>query len=107
MYYAKVMELGGGMIMAAIADEDVIEKAVRDERSGVQILVPRSFYGDKLISEAEAVQLLEMADVLVLTGNNIVEKAIRLGFVHPDSVLEVKGIKHVQVFKFLEAGWEG
>lgn len=87
--------------MVAIADEEVIDRAVIDDESGVRIIVSRDFYGDKLVDDREVLHLMEEADVLVLTGSRIISKAIELGFVHPDSVLEIKGVKHVQVFKFM------
>ncbi len=101
LYYARVIYTAEGLMMAAIADEEVIDKAARDEERNLQIIVPKSFYGEKVIGDAEAVQLLEEADILVLAGERIISKAIELGFVHPDSVLEVNGLKHVQIFKFM------
>ncbi len=100
LYYARVIETGEGLLLAAIADEDVIDRAVIDEESGLRIVVSREFYGERVIGENEMLELLERADILVLAGDRVVAKAIEMGLVHPDSVLEVKGVKHVQVFKF-------
>ena len=101
IYYARIMTTPEGLLMVAIADEEVIDKAVRDEERGLQIIVSREFYGERIIDELEAIRLIEEADVLVLAGDRIVSKAVELGYVHPDSILEVKGVKHVQVFKFM------
>ncbi len=99
LYYARVIETDHGL-MAVIADEEVMGKAAIDEERGVRIIITREFYGERVIEEGEALDLLERASVLVLAGDRIIEKAVGLGLVHPESVLEVGGLRLVQVFKF-------
>jgi len=99
LYYARVIETDHGL-MAVIADEEVMGKAAIDEERGVRIIISPEFYGERVIEESEALELLERASILVLAGDRIIGRAIDLGFVHPDSVLEVGGLRLVQVFKF-------
>ncbi len=99
LYYARIMN-ANGFTMVAIADEEVYGKAAIDDDSGVAIIVSEEFYGGSVIEEDEAIRLLDVADILVLAGRRIISKAIELGFVNPESVLEIKGIQHVQVYKF-------
>jgi hypothetical protein len=97
-YFINIINLDTGEIMISIADKDLIGKKFDDGR--IVIDVSPNFYGSKLIDDEEALIYLKSADILILTGNNIVNKAIKEGLVNPDSVLEIKGLKHVQVFKF-------
>ena len=99
LYYARVMN-ANGLMMAAIADEEVYGKAVIDDDTGVAVIVSEEFYGGNVIEEDEAARLLEAADILVLAGRRIISKAVKMGLVNPDSIMEVKGIQHVQVYKF-------
>ncbi len=99
LYYARVIETDHGL-MAVIADEEVMGKAAIDEERGVRIIISREFYGERVIEESEALELLERASILVLAGDRIIGRAVELGLVHPDSVLEVGGLRLVQVFKF-------
>jgi len=100
LYYARVLETEHGL-MAIIADEEVMGRAVIDEERGVRIIVSREFYGDRLVEEGEALRLLEEASILILTGDRIIRRAVQLGLVHPESILEIKGLKHVHVYKFM------
>ncbi len=84
--------------MISIADKEIMGKKFEDK--DIIIDVSPNFYGNKLINEEEALIYLKSADILILTGSNIVNKAIKEGLVNPDSVLEINGVKHVQVFKF-------
>jgi len=99
MYYVRTIKIEGGL-MVSIADEEVLGKAAVDEETGVRIIVSREFYGGDLVGEDKVEELMRRATVLVLAGKRIIRKAIEMGLVNPDSVLEIKGIQHVQVFKF-------
>ncbi|MCE4613505.1 MAG: DUF424 family protein [Desulfurococcales archaeon] len=99
MYYVRVIRIEGGL-MVSIADEEVMGKAAVDEESGVRIIVSREFYGGDLVDDDRVEELMREASVLVLAGRRVIKKAIDMGLVNPDSVLEIKGLQHVQVFKF-------
>ncbi|WP_062662062.1 DUF424 domain-containing protein [Aeropyrum camini] len=100
MFYLRRIETPEGLVMALVTDEDVMDRAVYDEERGVRIIVSRGFYGGGLATEADAIKAIKEADIVVLTGERSVSIGVRMGLVNPDSVLEVKGIKQVQVFKF-------
>jgi len=50
-------------------------------------------------TEAEAVVLMVGADMLNLVGRKVVDAAINNGLVHPDAVITIAGVPHVQVMK--------
>ena len=47
----------------------------------------------------EAVVLMVGADMLNLVGRRVVDAAISNGLVHPDAVITIAGVPHVQVMK--------
>lgn len=100
MYYVKFYQLPYGGVMAAIADEEVLGKAAYDEESRVSIIVSEDFYKGDLVDDDNVERVLADADVLVLAGDRIISKAVKMGLVDPESVLRVGGLSHVQVFKF-------
>jgi hypothetical protein len=63
-------------------------------------LAPESkFYGSAVIGLTEAVVLMIGADMLNLVGRRVVDAAINNGLVHPDAVITIAGVPHVQVMK--------
>jgi len=89
-----------GWVMVAITDEEILGRSEISEDNGLRIIVSKEFYGGELVDEAAAVKAMESADVLILTGDRVIELAIQLGYVNPDAVLRVGGLSHTQVFKF-------
>jgi uncharacterized protein len=83
--------------MIACCDEGLMGKTFRQGR--LKISVENSFYGTSLLPLAEALFLLDGADILNLVGGDIIEAAIEKGIVHPDAVISIGGIPHVQVMR--------
>ena len=100
VFYARIIDMPNGARMATIADGELLGVEAVDEESGVRIVVSREFYGDMKLDVEEAERLLEEADVLVLAGDRIIGLALEKGLVHPESILEVEGVRHVQIYKF-------
>ena len=72
----------------------------RTFREGRLKLAPESkFYGSEVVALGEAVVLMVGADMLNLVGRRVVDAAINNGLVHPDAVITIAGIPHVQVMK--------
>lgn len=84
--------------MVAACDEECMGKTFREGR--LKLSLETGFYGDALLALGEALVLLEGAEILNLVGANIVNGAIARGLVHPDAVIFIGGIPHVQVMKF-------
>lgn len=98
-FYLKFIE-AGGLLMAAIADEEVLGREAYDPRNGVRIRVSREFYGGRLVGVDEVVEALDKADVLILAGDRCINLAVRLGYVNPQSILRIGDLSHAQVMKF-------
>ncbi len=83
--------------MVACCDEDCIGRTFREGR--LKLNPETKFYGNSVMVLAEALVLMDGADVLNLVGRKIINAAIERGLVHPDAIITVAGVPHVQVMK--------
>jgi len=97
-YYMNVIRVGS-YTMLTIVDEEVLGRVERDEESGITISLPRRFYGGKLVGDSDAIKAMASHDYIVLAGCRAVQLGIEMGIVDPRSVLEVNGLRYVQVMK--------
>lgn len=58
-----------------------------------------TFYGSAVMGLSEALVMMNGAEILNLVGKKIVDAAIANGLVHPDAVIRIAGVPHVQVMK--------
>ena len=83
--------------MVACCDEDLRGKTFREGR--LKLSLETDFYGNSLVGLAEALVVLEGAVTLNLVGTKIVDAVVEKGLVHPDAVIWIGGVPHVQVMK--------
>ncbi|TMI26697.1 DUF424 family protein [Candidatus Bathyarchaeota archaeon] len=83
--------------MVAACDEECMGKTFREGR--LKLSLQTGFYGSALFGIGEALALLDRAEILNLVGPKIVEAAIARGLVHPEAVISIGGVPHVQVMK--------
>ena len=83
--------------MVACCDEDCMGRIFREGR--LKLAPEMRFYGSAVMAVPEALVLMDGADILNLVGRRIVKAAIDKGLVHPDAVLTIDGVPHVQVMR--------
>ncbi len=83
--------------LVACCDKDVMGKTFREGR--LRLSPEARFYGDSALALSEALALMETADLLNLVGSEIVGAAVDRGMVHPDAVISIGGVPHVQVMR--------
>ena len=96
LVYLKSYDTDKG-VMVACCDGGLIGKTFRDGR--LKLSLETSFYGNSLLPLAEALILLDKADILNLVGKDVIDAAIDKGIVHPEAVISIAGIPHVQVMR--------
>jgi uncharacterized protein len=84
-------------LMVACCDEDCMGRTFREGR--LKLAPETRFYGSAVVGLSEALVLMDAADILNLVGKRIVDAAIANGLVHPDAVIRIAGVPHVQVMK--------
>ncbi|RLF17413.1 MAG: DUF424 domain-containing protein [Thermoprotei archaeon] len=88
----------GSITLIAVCDENILGKTFRD--GVLKIEVKHSFYGGELRPiDDELFELLDSANIVNMVGKEIVEEAIRRGFVPRSGVLIIGGVPHVQIVK--------
>jgi len=93
LVYATSYKTEKGLLVAC-CDEDCIGRTFREGR--LKLAPESKFYGSAVIGLTEA----DGADMLNLVGRRVVDAAINNGLVHPDAVITIAGVPHVQVMKF-------
>src|SRR5437867_7251740 len=83
--------------LVACCDEEIIGKTFREGK--LKLSVEPQFYGKTAIALEEALNILVPAEMMNLAGHDIIKAAINRGLVHPDAVIQIGGIPHVQVLK--------
>jgi len=96
LVYATSYKTEKGLLVAC-CDEDCIGQTFREGR--LKLAPETRFYGSAVMEVAEALVMMIGADMLNLVGKRIVAVAIANGLVHPDAVIRIAGVPHVQVMK--------
>jgi hypothetical protein len=78
----------------AACDKDILGKDYSE--GGIRLSASHGFYGGEEISVEELEAVLSKATIANLTGNKVVGKAVELGFIDEDNILEVAVVKHAQ-----------
>ena len=96
MIVSKLHQREGKTVLAA-ADRDLVGRIF--EENGIILEISKEFYQDKIIDKEELAELIKSADVVNLIGKECVSVAKDQGVVGA-VFLEVKGVPHVQIFRF-------
>lgn len=93
MIIARIHRHGEERLLAA-CDEELIGKTFSDERS--KIKMTEAFYGIEAISEETLGERMESVTIMNLFGERAVAVAVEKGYVLPENIVTVAGIKHAQ-----------
>jgi hypothetical protein len=83
--------------LVAVCDSSILGKTFREGR--LKLEVKADFYKGVLVSIPEALREINFADIANLAGNDIVDAAVREGFVDPSAIVQISGISHVQIVR--------
>ena len=98
MIYVKIHRSGNDILLAA-CDKEVLGNTLTNGEFCLN--VDEKFYEDMLVDVEELAELMAEATIANLTGNEVVEKAVELGFVDKDCVMEISGVKHAQTVNII------
>jgi len=96
LIFHKIHKQGGNAVLA-ICDKEVCGKTL--QRGDVAVVVSEKFYKEKEIGEAEARRLLHRFGNINIIGNKAVRIAIEEKVLSIESVIEIGGVKHAQIFE--------
>jgi len=87
----------GNNVLLAMCDAEIIGKTLR--KGKMVFHVKEEFYKGTKVRIEEAVDLIANSTIVNMIGNNVVQKAIEQGHVHPEAVLTIDGVPHAQIVK--------
>ena len=87
----------GRCVLLATCDAELLGKILREGK--IVFEVREEFYKGSKVSVDEAIDLMRQSTIVNMVGQNIVEKAIERGLVHPEAVLKISGVPHAQIVK--------
>ena len=79
--------------MIGICDRDIIGKEFREEEGDGYVFVDPWFFDGGYADRKRMMALLSTADSVNIIGNSAVDTAIEGGYVDPDRVLIIEGVK--------------
>jgi hypothetical protein len=94
--YVNVFRQSNHVLVAA-CDAELLGKTLKE--GNVVFKIQEHFYGGSLVRIEEAVGILKRATCANLVGSKIVGVAVKEGLVHPQSVVLVSGVPHVQIIR--------
>jgi hypothetical protein len=94
--YTKLSKCGEHVLLAA-CDEELLGQVLKDGK--IVFKIGEEFYKGPKLPIEDAIELMEESTVVNMVGQNIVQKAIEQGLVHPEAVLKICGIPHAQIVK--------
>ena len=91
--YIRVQEREGQILVAA-CDREVLGKTFSE--GVLEFTVKKDFYCGELKDIKELSSELSGATMANLAGNNVVDSALKQGYICPENVLNIGGLKHAQ-----------
>jgi hypothetical protein len=87
----------GNNVLLAMCDAEILGKTLCEGR--IVFHVKEEFYKGARVSIEEAIAMIKNSTIVNMIGQNVVQKAIEKGYVHPEAVLNIEGIPHAQIVK--------
>ncbi len=87
-----------GEIVLAACDREILGK--KFEEGELQIHVKEEFYYESFVSEQTFLNSMKMATIINLVGKNVVNIAIREGYIEKENVIKISGVPHAQMVLF-------
>lgn len=84
-------------MLLATCDAELLGKILKEGK--IVFKVREEFYKGSKVSVDEAIDLMKQSTIVNMVGQNIVDKAIERGLVHPEAVLKISGVPHAQIVK--------
>ncbi|MBU7046326.1 MAG: DUF424 family protein [Theionarchaea archaeon] len=84
-------------VLVAACDADIVGQTF--EENELYLEVKPDFYCGDAVSLEECDAFFNEATILNLVGQNVVERAVRLGLVNPGNILKIGGTVHAQMVR--------
>lgn len=87
----------GKNVLLAVCDVEILGKTLH--RGDIDFHIKEKFYKGAKVDIEEAIAKMQNSNIVNMVGQNIVERAVEHGYVHPEAVLKIEGVPHAQIVK--------
>ncbi len=94
--YVKIHRSGQQTVLAA-CDRELIGRKLK--KGNITIEISKDFYMGEPVSEDIFVDIMTTSNNINMFGHRTIACAVRNGMIDPESVIEIEGIPHAQVFR--------
>ena len=94
LYHMKVHMSPDGAVVA-ICDRELMGRVLREGR--LKLDIREGFYGDRLVTLPECLEMLGHCMTANIVGNRIVSRCIEAGMVDEEMVIHIQDIAHAQM----------
>lgn len=94
--FHKIHKVAGEKEILAIADKELIGKTLKGKK--ITLEIKESFYKGEELTQEQLKKLLHQFTNINIVGNQAVEIALQEKLATKKQVIEVDGIKHLQIF---------
>lgn len=88
-------------IVAAICDENLLDREIKMKKPEIKVKISKEFYGERLIDEHFALEVMRRATIGNLMGKEIINLADKNGFIVKKNIILIDDIPHAQFVKIL------
>lgn len=87
----------GHNVLLAICDCEVLGRTLCEGK--IIFHVKEDFYKGTRVDVDEAMGMIENSTIVNMIGKNVVGKALKKGYVHPEAILDIQGVPHAQIVR--------
>jgi len=87
-----------GTVMVNICDEELMGNKVSEGK--LEVNITQDYFGQQMVEEEEATELLHTCAIANLVGKRIVNKAVGMKLASGLSVRTISGVPFLMIFKF-------
>ncbi len=87
----------GRHVIVAACDAELLDKSLQYGK--IKFIVRKDFYGGSRVFLEEAIEIMKIGTIINLVGKQIVNGALKQGLVHPNAVINIAGVPHVQIMR--------
>jgi len=92
MFWCKIHSVERNLIVA-ICDEELLGTKIGKTP---KIIVEKKFYGEELVDEEKAIELMKKAKICNLLGKDIIKIALEKKFITKENIIHIGEIPHAQ-----------
>jgi hypothetical protein len=84
--------------MVNICDEELVGSKVSEGK--LEVNITKDYFGQQIVDESEAIELLRLCSIANLVGERIVSKAVGMKLASELGVRLIDGVPFLMIFKF-------